>query len=88
MKKISKMQILAWILSAVPLILVAAAYTRLPDKVPMQWDFGGEIGYEDKWHLWVVAGISPYACRSCRSSTPNGRIIPNSAVPMTCFKWS
>ena len=48
MKKISKMQILAWILSAVPLILVAAAYTRLPDKVPMQWDFGGEIGYEDK----------------------------------------
>lgn len=59
MKKFSKMQILAWILSAVPLILVAAVYTRLPTKVPMQWDFGGEIGYEDKWHLWIVAGISP-----------------------------
>ena len=25
----------------------------------MQWDFGGEVGYEPKWHLWIVAGLSP-----------------------------
>ena len=42
-----------------PLVLAAAVYSRLPEHIPMRWDFGGEVGYEPKWHLWIVAGISP-----------------------------
>lgn len=57
MKKFSKMQIFAWILSIVPLLLVAALYARLPDKVPMQWGFDGAVRYDPKWHLWIVAAL-------------------------------
>ena len=59
MKKISKAQIFAWALAAVPLIVAAASYNSLPERIPMQWDFGGEVGYEPKWHLFIVAAISP-----------------------------
>ena len=59
MKRITKGQVLVWVLALVPLILAAAVYSRLPDRIPMQWDFGGEVGYEPKWHLWIVAGLSP-----------------------------
>ena len=59
MKKIGKAQIFVWILALVPLVLAAAVYSRLPARIPMSWDFGGEVGYEPKWHLWLVAGLSP-----------------------------
>lgn len=59
MKKITKAQVAVWILALAPLVLVAAVYNRLPDTVPMQWDFGGKVGYEPKWHLWIVAAIAP-----------------------------
>ena len=58
-KKIGKAQIFVWILALVPLVLAAAVYSRLPARIPMSWDFGGEVGYEPKWHLWLVAGLSP-----------------------------
>ena len=59
MKKITKRQIFVWVLALAPLVLIAAAYGRLPDRVPMQWDFGGQVGYEPKWHLWITAGLAP-----------------------------
>ena len=59
MRKVTKAQVAVWLLGLVPLILAAAVYSRLPDRIPMQWDFGGEVGYEPKWHLWIVAGLSP-----------------------------
>ena len=59
MKKITKRQIFVWVLALAPLVLIAAAYSRLPDRVPMQWDFGGQVGYEPKWHLWITAGLAP-----------------------------
>ena len=59
MKKITKGQVFAWLLALVPLVLAAAVYSRLPEHIPMRWDFGGEVGYEPKWHLWIVAGLSP-----------------------------
>ena len=46
MKRITKGQVFAWVLALVPLILAAAVYSRLPDRIPMQWDFSGEVGYE------------------------------------------
>ncbi len=59
MKKISRMQVTAWVLSLLPVVVAAAFYSRLPAEIPMQWDFGGQVGYETKWHLWIVAGMAP-----------------------------
>ena len=44
MRKVTKAQVAVWLLALVPLILAAAVYSRLPDRIPMQWDFGGEVG--------------------------------------------
>lgn len=59
MKKTSRMQKIVWLLSLLPLVMIAAVYRRLPAEVPMQWNFGGYVGYETKWHLWIVAGMAP-----------------------------
>lgn len=47
-------------MAVIPLILAAAVYARLPAEIPMQWDFGGEVGYEPKWRLWIVACLGPF----------------------------
>lgn len=59
MKRIPKMQILVWVLAIVPIILTAVFYPRLPASIPMQWDFGGQVGYEPKWHLFIIAALAP-----------------------------
>lgn len=59
MKRIPKMQILVWVLAIVPIILTAVFYPRLPASILMQWDFGGEVGYEPKWHLFIIAALAP-----------------------------
>lgn len=58
MKKTTKMQIFISILSLLPLVLVLAVYSKLPDKVPMQWDFGDKVGYDDKNKLFIIAIMS------------------------------
>ena len=58
MKKTTKMQIFISILSLLPLVLVLAVYSKLPNKVPMQWDFGGKVGYDDKSKLFIIAIMS------------------------------
>ena len=60
MKKITKGQIAVWILSLLPVILAALVYGRLPAEIPMHWELGGEVGYEPKWHLWIVACLGPF----------------------------
>lgn len=55
MKKTTKTQIFISILSLLPLILILAVYSKLPDKVPMQWDFGGYVRYDDKNNLFIMA---------------------------------
>lgn len=59
MKRIPKLQVAVWVLAAVPVLLALAFYPRLPASIPMQWDFGGEVGYEPKWHLFLVAALAP-----------------------------
>lgn len=62
MKKFSKMQILAWVLAVVPLIMVAAVYGRLPDQVPTHWSLDGTVTYGSKTTLWMIAGLTvPFA---------------------------
>ena len=62
MKQNRNYQILAWILAFLPAVAVAALYSRLPDQLPMQWDFGGQVRYEPKWHIWIIAGLAPLFC--------------------------
>ena len=62
MKQNRNYQILAWILAFLPAVAVAALYSRLPDQLPMQWDFGGQVRYEPKWHIWIIAGMAPLFC--------------------------
>lgn len=59
MKRIPKTRILVWVPAIVPVILTALFYPRLPASIPMQWDFGGEVGYEPKWHLFIIAALAP-----------------------------
>lgn len=59
MKK-NKLQILAWILALLPLVLIAALYSRLPDQVPMQWQFDGTAEYRAKTQLWLIGALSPF----------------------------
>lgn len=55
MKKTTKMQIFISILSLLPLVLILAVYSKLPDKVPMQWSSNGNVRYDDKNNLFIMA---------------------------------
>ena len=59
MKKISRLQVTAWVLSLLPAAMTAVFYSRLPAEIPMQWDLAGHMNYETRWHLWIVAGMAP-----------------------------
>ncbi len=58
MKKTTKIQILISTLSVLPLILVIAVYSKLPDKVPMHWDFSGTVEYDSKNKLFVLCFLT------------------------------
>lgn len=58
MKKTTKIQILISTLSVLPLILVLAVYSKLPDKVPMHWDFSGTVEYDSKNKLFVLCFLT------------------------------
>ena len=54
MKKTNKKQAAAWVLSLLPLVMIAAVYRRLPAEVPMHWDLDGAVDYGAKAQLWVI----------------------------------
>ena len=54
MKKTNKKQVAAWVLSLLPLVMIAAVYRRLPAEGPMHWDH-----YGAKAQLWVIAATAP-----------------------------
>ena len=57
--KITKLQVLAWVLSLLPLIAAAVVYARLPAEIPMHWGLDGTVEYRAKYQLWFVAGMAP-----------------------------
>ena len=58
MKKTNKKQAAAWVLSLLPLVMIAAV-CRLPAEVPMHWDLDGAVDYGAKAQLWVIAATAP-----------------------------
>lgn len=75
MKKISRLQVTAWVLSLLPAAMTAAFYSRLPAEIPMQWDLAGHMNYETRWHLWIVAGMAPLFAAGIIGAA--GSFIPN-----------
>ena len=87
MKKTNKKQAAAWLLSLLPLVMIAAVYRRLPAEVPMHWDLDGAVDYGAKAQLWVIAAMAPVleAMFSCRRSTRKTKITVSSATPILAF---
>jgi len=50
---------LMWALSLLPLLMVALCWTWLPERVPTNWGFDGQVTYGPKNSLWVLAGLGP-----------------------------
>ena len=90
MKRIPKMQILVWVLAIVPIILTAVFYPRLPASIPMQWDFGGQVGYEPKWHLFIIAALAPLFAILFplipENRSPDAKAMTNSRPPICCSR--
>lgn len=54
----SKKKITIYFFAVLPIIMVALFYQKLPDLVPMQWGTEGVSRYDDKWQLFLIAGIN------------------------------
>lgn len=54
-----KASVWIWVLALLPLALVAVFYARLPERIPMNWGFDGSVRYDEKWQLWIIAGMAP-----------------------------
>ena len=70
MKKTNKKQAAAWVLSLLPLVMIAAVYRRLPAEVPMHWDLDGAVDY---------------GAKAQRRSTRKTKITISSATPILVF---
>lgn len=53
-------QALVWLMSALPMVLAAVVYQKLPKQIPTNWGFGGQVSYSPKSTLWVLAGMAPF----------------------------
>lgn len=56
----NKKQVMIWILALLPVVMVAAVYSRLPQQIPTNWGFDGHISYGGKRTLWIMAGTAPF----------------------------
>lgn len=55
-----KQAILVWTAALLPLVMVALSWTSLPEQVPTNWSFSGEINsWGARWVMWPLALINP-----------------------------
>lgn len=57
---VNKKQIVIWIISLLPIVLVLALYGRLPDQIPTNWGMNGQVTYGSKHNIWAIAGMAPF----------------------------
>ncbi|WP_304507661.1 SdpI family protein [Anaerotignum sp.] len=50
-----KKQIAIYFFAVLPFIMVSLVYQKLPDLVPMQWQAGKGVRYDEKWQLFILA---------------------------------
>lgn len=53
-----KMRIANYVLAVVSILLTAAVYPALPDRIPMHWDFAGNVSYDDKYQIFLLSGMA------------------------------
>lgn len=52
--KLTKKDILILAFAVLPIIVIAALYGSLPEKIPMNWGFNGSIRYDNKVNIWFL----------------------------------
>jgi len=57
--KSKKLIALMWAFALVPAVMVVLFWARLPEQVPTNWGFDGQITYGSKRSLWLIAGLAP-----------------------------
>lgn len=62
MKQSKKLEVTIWVLTALPLVALAAMWALLPQQIPVHWNLQGVAdGYDSKWGmaqmLVVIAGV-------------------------------
>ena len=58
MRKINFRKVAIWVLAVLPILMVLACYKALPQQVPVQWQFHGNVRYGNKSEIWYIAGMS------------------------------
>lgn len=48
-----------WALSLLPVLLAAVFYKQLPDQIPTNWGFDGNVTYGPKSTIWMLSGMAP-----------------------------
>ncbi len=56
--KSKKMIALMWALALLPLLMVALCWSRLPEQVPVNWGFDGQVSYGSRNTLWLFGGMT------------------------------
>lgn len=64
MKKISRLQVTAWVLSLLPAAMTAAFYSRLPAEIPMQWDLARPYELRNQMAFVDRSGYGTAVCGS------------------------
>jgi len=50
---------LMWVFALLPVVLLAVFWGRLPDQVPTNWGFNGQVTYGPKSSLLLLVGLTP-----------------------------
>lgn len=58
-KQINKKQIGIWLISMLPVLIVAILYNKLPEQIPTNWGMNNQVTYGPKSTIWLIAGMSP-----------------------------
>lgn len=57
--KINRKLYFVWALSLLPVLLAAVFYNQLPDQIPTNWGFDGNVTYGPKATIWMLSGMAP-----------------------------
>lgn len=57
--KNKKLRMITYALAAVGLLITALVYRWLPDLIPTQWGYNGEVTYSPRRNIWICSGLLP-----------------------------
>lgn len=60
-----------WWILLLPVLLLVALVPFLPDRIPMQWNFRGDVNWTMSRYLLPLVGILPFVVYKSRSGGRN-----------------